>query len=211
MTYLVGDQVAESLAEVAKILEVSKVTAKDIKTGGKYADLVTVKDTEADELLSTGAGEDLEEDDKITYGEDTLSSGESEEPTDEPTPEVEDSDDVRSAMPDFANLDELKEFIKDIDTPLLEYLATGLGCTWNPTDNPQIHRMRVALSMHHYFFPELFVPKESKKKGKYGDRTDEQLAAMAEEHKVKWDVSTHAPINRMRLIMALKKSGHLPE
>lgn len=121
-------------------------------------------------------------------------------------------DEARQAFPEFQSLDELKEFIKDMDTPTLEYMAKSLGCEWNPTYHAAIHRMRVAQSLHHFYFPELFTPKEDKKKkkAKYGDYTTDQLFKMARENHVKVVKSNNEPIDRMRVIMALKEAGHLP-
>lgn len=202
MTYMVGDQIAEDLKAVAKLLEVPKVTKKDVSPGGQYSDIVTIMDADADDLHDTDAADP---------DEDTGTDASQEEPQDEQPIGDDIKSEIEASMPKFKDLAELKSFIKDIDTPTLEYLAHGVGCTWDATENAQIYRMRIAQSMHRHYFPELFTPKESKKKGKYGDLTDDKLAAMAEQHKVTWSVSAHAPINRMRLIMALKEAGHLAE
>ena len=117
---------------------------------------------------------------------------------------------IKESMPDFENLDELKEFIKDIDTPTLEYLARGLRAEWTPTYNQAIHRMRVAQALHRYFFPELFKPKgDKKKKAKYGDLSTDRLFELVEEHNLRVNRSGNEPIDRMRAIMALKTVGVL--
>ncbi|MNH11750.1 hypothetical protein D3C73_1353410 [compost metagenome] len=112
-------------------------------------------------------------------------------------------------MPEFKKIEELKEFIRDIDTPTLEYMVRGLKLTWKPTNNISIHRMRVAMALQAFYFPELFKPKDPKKKGKYGDLSTEELTTMAAEHKLEVPQSGNEPIDRMRLIMALKKVNAL--
>lgn len=198
--YLVGiegeQQAVGSLEEVAAILGVEKVTKKDITGEGEYADLVTIQEVAA-------RGVDASEEDKQVMF--TSIPGEQVTIT---------AEEAKAAFPEFAEgeagLAELKEAIKDIDTPTLEYLAKAMGAEWEPTYHANIHRMRVAQAVHRVFFPDLFQPKEAKKKkGKYGDLTTEQLMGMAKENKVKWDQSGNEPIDRMRLIMALKASGHL--
>lgn len=206
--YEVDGQVVTTLKEVAEVLGVDRVTSKDVQEGGKYADLVSLvdlADEEEDEVVEAVA-KDYEEEDEDTLDMDEIYSTVDDEDIDL-TPE-----EVRASMPDFETLDELKEFIKDLDTPTLEYLAKGLGLEWTPTYHPNIHRMRIAMAMHRYFFPELFKPKETKKKkAKYGDYSTEQLFKMAKEHGITVKKSGSEPIDRMRVIMELKKAGHLPE
>jgi len=206
--YEVNGEVVTTLKQVAEKLGVDRVTSKDIQEGGKYADqvnLVDLADEEEDDVMEVVA-EDTDEDDIEEVNKDEIYSTVDKDDVDL-TPE-----EVRASMPDFETLDELKEFIKDLDTPTLEYLAKGLGLEWTPTYHPNIHRMRIAMAMHRYFFPELFKPKETKKKkAKYGDYSTEQLFQMAKEHGITVKKSGNEPIDRMRAIMELKKAGHLPE
>lgn len=120
-------------------------------------------------------------------------------------------EEILESIPKFKDLQDLKNFIKDIDTPTLEFMARGIGLTWSPTYHASIHRMRIALAMQRYFFPELFVPKESGNKSKYGNYTTADLEKLAKENKVKWSKTSNERINRMKLITALKSSGFLPQ
>jgi hypothetical protein len=206
--YEVNGEIVTTLKQVAEKLGVDRVTSKDIQEGGKYADqvnLVDLSDEEEDNVVEVVA-EDTDEDDTEEVNKNEIYSTVDEDDIDL-TPE-----EVKASMPDFETLDELKEFIKDLDTPTLEYLAKGLRLEWTPTYHANIHRMRIAMAMHRYFFPELFKPKETKKKkAKYGDYSTEQLFKMAEEHGITFKKSGNEPIDRMRVIMELKKAGHLPE
>lgn len=204
MLYKVNEQTVATLPEVAAILGATKVTAKDVKEGGKYAGVVSIldetSDTEDSGIEASDSDTPPEEDTDIVVANGS---------------EITKEEAIEAFLPEgdtFKDLDELKGLITDIDTPTLEYLAKAMECDYTPSDHAQIHRMRIAQSLHHFFFPDLFQPKEAKKKKtKYGDLSDDELTKLASTHKVKWDKSGHAPIDRMRIIMALKKAGHLPE
>lgn len=121
-------------------------------------------------------------------------------------------EEAKESFPKFDALEDLKAFIKDIDTPTLEFMATSLGCTWDHTNHPSIERMRIAQALHRAYFPDLFKKSDKKKskKAKYGDYSTKQLFSMALEHGMKIPKSGHEPIDRMRAIMALKDKGYLP-
>ena len=93
----------------------------------------------------------------------------------------------------------------------MEFIARSLNVTWKVSGHVSIDRMRVALALHHYFFPSNFKPKsESKKKPtKYGDFSNDQLFDMAKKNKISWVASDNDQINRMRVIMALKAANIL--
>lgn len=236
--YEVNGQVATSLEKVAELLGVSRVYRKDVISGGQYADQVNLceldegeaTDTIGDEVTNESAtGMEVEgsvceptdavESADVVAGEAaTAAPVQAEEPS-APTPVsvaasasgLMSLEEAKKTFPTFGSLEDLKAFIVDMDTETLEYMASNLRCTWKPTDHVAINRMRVAQSLHQHYFPELFQPKEGKKKkAKYGDHTTEQLFLMISEHHLKVDRSGHEPIDRMRAIMALKEAGHLP-
>ncbi len=121
-------------------------------------------------------------------------------------------EEIKATLPEFKEEDELKEFIKDMDTATLEYLAVGMGLEWKPTYHANIHRMRIAMEFKKHFFPEKYQPKEPKaKKAKYGDHDTETLFKMASEAGIEVKKSGNEPIDRMRVIMSLKKEGVLSE
>jgi len=233
--YEVNGQIHTQLSEVATALGVAKVREKDLLEGGKFADQVSIVDLTDDTVEASGA-ESSEEGTAVEAATEAAESGvevsaeDAAADTDEQWESgnrlpVEDEDAglnvsgdvdpeaVKAAMPEFESLDEFKEFFKDIDTPTAEYLARGLGATWNESPHAQINRMRVSMAMQRVLFPDQFQPKETekKRKAKYGDHGTEELFELAKKHKVKFDKSGNEPIDRMRVIMALKKAGHLPE
>lgn len=202
MGYEIDGQVVATLPELADLLGVDKVTKKDVTGKGQYADLVAMVPLQSeDDEAATEDNTDKEEVYTALSEEDMANLQEV------------DPEEIKSAFPEFEDNDELKAFIKDIDTPTLEYLATGLGLEWNPTYHQNIHRMRIAMAIQKHFFPELFQPKESKKKkAKYGDYDTEALYKMVEENKLEIaDRSGNDPIDRMRAISALKKAGVFAE
>jgi hypothetical protein len=212
--YEVDGQVFTTLKDVAEALGESKVTKADVEEGGKFADQVALVDLNDEQWENENLRNEVEEEDhpmeRSQADTDEVYTALSEQ--DIKNLESVDAEEIKSAMPTFENLDELKEFIKDIDTATLEYMATGLGLDWNPTYHQNIHRMRVAMAMQKHFFPELFQPKESKKKkAKYGDHDTDSLFSLAEEKKIEVKRSGNEPIDRMRVIMELKKAGILAE
>jgi hypothetical protein len=222
--YQIGESVATTLAEVATLLGVAKVTTKDVSEGGKYADQVQLIPLD-EGGTGTGGGDGAEGDKDVNGGGDDKGAGGTDEGAGaanggkggeysalgeeeiKATPE-----ELAEALPEFETLDELKEFIKDIDTPTLEYFAKGLKLEWTGTYHASIHRMRIAQSMHRHFFPDQFKPKgDSKKKGKFGDLTTDKLFEMITERKLNVKKSGNEPIDRMRAIMALKTVGALAD
>lgn len=209
--YEVEGTVVETLKEVASMLGVSKVTTKDLEDG-KYADSVSVVDLEeearkADENWENEARRNKPKHEKHPMESDidpsvdftTLTGDE---------PEIS-KEEVLESFPKFDNLEELKEIIRELDTHTLEYLAKGLELNWTPTYHVNIHRMRIAMSMHKHFFPELFEPKESKKKAKYSDMSTKELMKLLEDNKLEFKASGNEAIDRMKAIMLLKSEGHV--
>lgn len=217
--YEVEGNVVTTLKEVSELLG-EKVTKADLQEGGKFADQVGIVD-----LSDADTTEDENWDNEPMRTEPEQEKHPMEQPNVNPDEvytaltaedmknlESVDPDEIKSAFPEFEDIDELKEFIKDIDTPTLEYLATGLGLEWNPTYHKNIHRMRIAMEIQKHFFPELFKPKDKKgKKAKYGDYDTDTLFKMAEDGKVEVKRSGNDPIDRMRVIMKLKDAGILAE
>lgn len=209
--YEVEGKVVETLKELAKVLGVSKVTTKDVEKGGQYAEAVSIIDLEASD--EAWESEKL----KVDTPEEKHPM-ESDEDHDKIYTALEGEEDVKiskeevmKSLPDFKEFKDLKDFIKDLDTGTLEYIAKGLELSWTPTYHANIHRMRVAMALHRHFFPERFQPKEPKKKARFSDLTTEQLLQIAKEHGLKVDTTDNDHINRMRVIMALKQEGQEPQ
>lgn len=234
--YEVDGTVVWTLKELAPLLNVARVTAKDVEKGGKYADMVSLVDLEAlaeeesnkdskkdtsgvkksGKKTSNKSTSDNEEDDEAWENEKLkVDSKEESHPMesdidpDEIYSTVDDDevdiskDEILETLPKFKDLEELKEFIKDLDTPTLEYFAKGLELTWTPTYHANIHRMRIAMAMHRYFFPEMFQPKEPKKKARFSDMSTDELVKQAKEVDKNLEVTKNDRINRMKAIMVL--------
>lgn len=187
-----GEMTAVSLAEVATLLGVEAVTAEDISEGGKYADLVEVVDAVAEE-----SDEEFEDTAKLRTT-----------PADDEVPSAEA---VLDSLPEFADHEEVKEFVKDLDTNTLEHITKALGAEWEPCPaNASIERMRIAMAFKGHFFPETLPTKKAggkKKPAKYGDFSTESLAKLAKDNGVKHRVTGQDAIDRMNLIQALKSAG----
>jgi hypothetical protein len=201
--YKVEEHIVGSLPELADLLGIEKISKKDITGNGDYADVVAIvnlSDGETEEGTKPAKKKPKE------FTEDEIYTALS--PEDMKNLESVDVEEIKSAFPEFEDNEELKEFIKDIDTPTLEYLATGLGLEWNPTYHANIHRMRIAMAIQKHFFPELFQPKDSKKKkAKYGDYDTDTLYQMVTESELEVKRTGNDPIDRMKAINALKKAG----
>lgn len=176
------------------------VRKKDVEEGGKYSDVVS--------LVELDSGEDVEEESKEDDWEEGYPQGMVRWVSRDDvtiTPEEMEKD-----MPEFEDIKEFKDYFRELDDYTAEYMARALNLEWKPTDKPQIHRMRISMAIQRHLFPELFKPKEtSSKKSKYGDYSTDELVTMAKENKVGWKETDNEPINRMRVIQALKKEGHL--
>ncbi|AYP68624.1 hypothetical protein EalM132_00112 [Exiguobacterium phage vB_EalM-132] len=124
-----------------------------------------------------------------------------------------DEEAVRESMPEeFESLDELKEFIKDMDTATLEYMAVGLKLSWKPTEHKNIHRMRIAMAFHNHYFPKKETANKANatsKGGKYKDYSTEDLEKLLKDNDVEYKTYEDENIHRMRLVMAAKKHNLL--
>ena len=200
--HLVGDN------EQVDILLGTKLTKKGVDdTMAKTAKVTEINEETVGEIV---ANEEVKIEDKAEVTGNEM--GEAIETTPEATGDVT-IEELSSTVP-HETLEELKGFIKDIDTDTLEFIATTLSADWSRHENAPINRMRVAMSIQRYFFPELFSPKEEsgkKKKAKYADLSNEKLFEMAKAGKVAVETTGHAPIDRMRVIVGLKAAGLLPK
>ncbi|WCS68542.1 hypothetical protein Goe16_01280 [Bacillus phage vB_BsuM-Goe16] len=204
IAYEVEGKVVSTLKELSEILG-EKVTKKDLNEGGKFSDVVSLVDTE-DEVEDTPqetetSNEETDNEDREIY---TALTEEDFANLEEVTEE-----EIKEGLPEFKDIDELKDFIKDLDTNTLEFMATGLGLIWNPTYHKNIHRMRVAMSLQKHFFPEKFKKTPKEPKAKYGDYSTDELFKMAEEHGIEIKRKGNEKIDRLQVINKLKKEGQL--
>ncbi|AGR46816.1 hypothetical protein SHANETTE_145 [Bacillus phage Shanette] len=224
--YEVEGQYVPDLKAVAAVLNVPKVLKRDIQEGGALEGKVKLVNTEE---VGDGIKAETEDEqwdnfkaktDEAIAKEVEEEVGTVEEEDDEPQPinyvRTEDivntKEEILEAIPEFKALKEFKDWYKDIDTQTVEYFAKALGLTWTETEHANIHRMRISMAMQRFFFPEMFKPKEGKKKkAKYGDLSTEDLFKMVAANKLDVKKTNNNPIDRMNAIMALKKAGKLPK
>jgi len=230
-----GTEEVATLKEVAAVLGVSRVTAKDIEAG-KYPEVeVRVVDDEpalfedvAEEVPTeeptedtVDTAEDTAEDtanDQVltdTHEDDTQASTDTHEDIAEDTDSDTQEDDVDNAIEypergEFKDVKAMKRYIKKLtDEQLFEWCELE-GVTWKHCDHPAINRMRAAMAIKSLHFPETAPKKSSKKKSKYADYTTEQLVQMALENDVAVrDAKGDPRIERMYVIVALREAGIL--
>jgi len=229
--YEYKEEVYTNLVELSQAMGLSKPPTKKEVTEGKYADVVNVIDLDTEDAIEVAQEEqstDAETKQEATSSEETdteesngeVEASEEEEAWEdgypakkagEDTQEEANAEDVLEVLGEIESLDEFKEFFKDLDTDTAVICVNALDLEIKPTDNPNIYRMRLSMALQRHLFPEHFKPKKSEKKTKYGDYSTEELEAIAKKNKVEFENNPHEGIHRMRLIMALKKSGHLVE
>ncbi|QPX71686.1 capsid and scaffold protein [Bacillus phage SP8] len=202
MAYEVEGKVVSTLKELSEVLG-EKVTKKDLSEGGKFHDVVSLVD--ADDAAETQVEDSTVKEDNEEKQEIYTAL------TEEDIANLEDvtEEDIKDTIPEFDTLEELKDFIKDLDTTTLEFVATALGLTWNPTYHKNIHRMRVAMALQKHFFPEKFKKTPKEPKAKYGDYSTDELFKMAEESGIEVKRKGNEKIDRLQVINKLKKAGHL--
>lgn len=113
-------------------------------------------------------------------------------------------EDFEKILPRFEGLADYKQFVADLDTRSLEYLARGLDVHWTPTYHRHIHRMRISMALRKQIIEPLINPSTSKKRMKYAEMTNEELVATA----VTYGISNHpikTPIDRIQLTSSLSK------
>jgi hypothetical protein len=224
--YEVEGQYVADLKAVATVLNVPKVLKRDIQEGGALEGKVKlVNADQVGEGIKT-EGEAEEWDNFKAKTDEAIAKEVSEEvetvEEDDEEPQmisyVRDEDimntkeEILEQLPEFKTLKEFKDWYKDIDTQTVEYFAKAIGLTWTATEHANIHRMRISMAMQRFFFPEMFKPKEGKKKkAKYGDLSTDDLFKMVTANKLDVKKTNNVPIDRMNAIMALKKAGKLPK
>lgn len=225
-----GEEKVSTLAEVAKILGVSRVSKKDVEEG-KYDVVieeaaVSLADTEGvveevvaeeeDILEGVEVVEDEEEEEAAEDVEEPTSEEDSEDDWEEGYPvntEVEEDEDEEIEYPevgDFEDEKAIKKYIKGLTDEQLQAWCELEGAEWVENEHRNINRMRMAMAIKAVHFPELAKKPSSKKKSKYAEYTTEELVEMAIDNNVEVrDDKGNERILRMYTIIALREAGLL--
>lgn len=223
-----GEEKVSTLAEVAKILGVSRVSKKDVEEG-KYDVVieeaaVSLADTEEvveevvaeeeDILEGVEVVEDEEEEEAAEDVEEPTSEEDSEDDWEEGYPvntEVEEDEDEEIEYPevgDFEDEKAIKKYIKGLTDEQLQAWCELEGAEWVENEHRNINRMRMAMAIKAVHFPELAKKPSSKKKSKYAEYTTEELVEMAIDNNVEVrDDKGNERILRMYTIIALREAG----
>ncbi|QPX71572.1 hypothetical protein [Bacillus phage SP8] len=230
-----GEEKVSTLAEVAKILGVSRVSKKDVEEG-KYDVVIeeaAVSLADAEEVVEEVVAEEediLEGVEVVEEEEEEEAAEEVEEPTSEEEPEEEeDTDEWEEGYPvateveedegeeieypevgDFEDEKAIKKYIKGLTDEQLQAWCELEGAEWVENEHRNINRMRMAMAIKAVHFPELAKKPSSKKKSKYAEYTTEELVEMALENNVEVrDDKGNERILRMYTIIALREAGLL--
>ncbi|ACI90917.1 gp44 [Bacillus phage SPO1] len=223
-----GEEKVSTLAEVAKVLGVSRVSKKDVEEG-KYDVVVeeaavSLADTEEvveevvteeeDILEGVEVVEDEEEEEAAEDVEEPTSEEDSEDEWEEGYPvatEVEEDEDEEIEYPevgDFEDEKAIKKYIKGLTDEQLQAWCELEGAEWVENEHRNINRMRMAMAIKAVHFPELAKKPSSKKKSKYAEYTTEELVEMAIDNNVEVrDDKGNERILRMYTIIALREAG----
>jgi hypothetical protein len=93
-------------------------------------------------------------------------------------------------------LDALVTMVKNVD-----------GNTWDSIKNAPIRKMRLIMELKKQYFPDEVRQSAPAKVSPWKAITTEVLKKVAKKQKVSWIECNNDSINRMRIIMALKKKG----
>lgn len=93
-------------------------------------------------------------------------------------------------------LDALVTMVKNVD-----------GNTWDSIKNAPIRKMRLIMELKKQYFPDEVRQSAPAKVSPWKAITTEVLKKAAKKQKVSWTECDNDSINRMRIIMALKKKG----
>lgn len=231
-----GEEKVSTLAEVAKILGVSRVAKKDVEEG-KYDVVieeaaVSLADTEEVVEEVVAEEEDILEGVEVVEDEEEEEAAEDvEEPTDEEdSEEDENGDEWEEGYPvateveedeededeeieypevgDFEDEKAIKKYIKGLTDEQLQAWCELEGAEWVENEHRNINRMRMAMAIKAVHFPELAKKPSSKKKSKYAEYTTEELVEMAIDNNVEVrDDKGNERILRMYTIVALREAG----
>lgn len=224
-----GEEKVSTLAEVAKVLGVSRVSKKDVEEG-KYDVVVeeaVVELADAEEVVE----EIVAEEEDILEGVEVVEDEEEEEAAEdveEPTAEEDSEEDWEEGYPvdtaeeeedgeieypevgDFEDEKAIKKYIKGLTDEQLQAWCELEGAEWVENEHRNINRMRMAMAIKAVHFPELAKKPSSKKKSKYAEYTTEELVEMAIDNNVEVrDDKGNERILRMYTIMALREAGLL--
>lgn len=223
-----GEEKVSTLAEVAKILGVSRVSKKDVEEG-KYDVVIeeaAVSLADAEEVVEEVVAEEEDILEGVEVVEDEEEEEEAAEDVEEPTSEEDSEDDWEEGYPvdteeeeeeeeieypevgDFEDEKAIKKYIKGLTDEQLQAWCELEGAEWVENEHRNINRMRMAMAIKAVHFPELAKKPSSKKKSKYAEYTTEELVEMAIDNNVEVrDDKGNERILRMYTIIALREAG----
>jgi len=118
----------------------------------------------------------------------------------------------------FAEESDLKNYIKGTDFSELVSWAKSLNLEWKDAGEglESVTRMRLAMAIKAHYFPRDIGDSQSAtdsepKSPKYEGYSDKDLIKLLKQHKIEHKSITNASINRMQMIMKLKKAGVISE
>lgn len=105
----------------------------------------------------------------------------------------------------FASLEDFKSMFTEVDNETAYAWAEDLGVEWVHNYNEGINRMRVSMALQRHYFPDLFKPKEPKKKMRYGDLTTKELEKLAKDNGIRIPKHQDGAAYRLVLVSELKR------
>jgi len=221
-TYEMNGKTYATLSAIAKELGIARIRSNQLDKYGikeinsddvkKADDTVVTNDAPAIANADTDANEKADKvDEKATAPakkvKTTKKSEETKAELSIKTGTAEDIAEVEKNVVDM-NARELGKAVTNFTVDALVIMVKNVdGNTWDSIKNAPIRKMRLIMELKKQYFPDEVRQAAPAKVSPWKAITTEVLKKAAKKQKVSWTECDNDSINRMRIIMALKKKG----
>ena len=221
-TYEMNGKTYATLSAIAKELGIARIRSNQLDKYGikeinsddvkKADDTVVTNDSSASATVDTTVDDKADKaDKKVTAPAKKVKTTKKSEETKAElvikTGTAEDIAEVEKNVVDM-NAHELGKAVTNFTVDALVTMVKNVdGNTWDSIKNAPIRKMRLIMELKKQYFPDEVRQAAPAKVSPWKAITNEALKKAAKKQKVSWTECDNDSINRMRIIMALKKKG----
>ena len=219
-TYEMNGKTYATLSAIAKELGIARIRSnqldkygiKEVTSGDvkKADDTVVVNDVPATVDVAADKADDKADKKVDAPAKKVNTTKKSDETKDESVVKTGTAEDIAEVEKNVVDMN-ARELGKAVTNFTVDALVTMVknvdGNTWDSIKNAPIRKMRLIMELKKQYFPDEVRQAAPAKVSPWKAITTEVLKKAAKKQKVSWTECDNDSINRMRIIMALKKKG----
>lgn len=219
-TYEMNGKTYATLSAIAKELGIARIRSnqldkygiKEVTSGDvkKADDTVVVNDVPATVDVAADKADDKADKKVDAPAKKVKTTKKSDETKDESVVKTGTAEDIAEVEKNVVDMN-ARELGKAVTNFTVDALVTMVknvdGNTWDSIKNAPIRKMRLIMELKKQYFPDEVRQAAPAKVSPWKAITTEVLKKAAKKQKVSWTECDNDSINRMRIIMALKKKG----